>query len=430
MTVGPHPAEVDRSEWEATQRRLAAVEAALARLESSTTTTMAAPAVDLRPATTDGGVEHPPSPSDEPPGAAARIDRRQAFGKMAGAAAAGVLAGAVLSDGQPAGAANGSALILGSVSNTASVPTGVAVTGSGVSYGFGVTDNGPSSLPLLQNPAVLGHANGTAFSHAGQMIAQGPAVGLTVDSVDGYGALIYCTNSTALVSNAVNGDAASFGTSSSSHAGVSISSSGIGMSIETTGDTQARLQTRSGTTAPAPPATTQTHFAGDLQVDTDGEAPAFEMSPRSNLWFCVADGQPGAWRKLAGPATAGAFHVLPTPIRVYDSRPGTSPSTPPKTPLVANTARVLDVTVNGSGVPKGATAVMCNLLVVNATAGNGNFTIWANGVARPAANNMVWGGSTGRFSSLAVSALDASAKCQVSSSVGTDFVLDIVGYYR
>ncbi|MCU1452173.1 MAG: hypothetical protein JWN46_319 [Acidimicrobiales bacterium] len=400
--------------------RLAAVEAAVARLEAGGT---------ARSATSSGIPVGQPSAPDEPAGAPRRIDRRQAFGKLAGAAAAGAFAAGVVADAQPAAAANGDLIILGSVTNSASNPTGVAISGTGVAYGFGVTDNGPSSLDL-KGPAILGHAQGSAFSHAGQMIATGSAVGLAAQAVDGLGAFISSVSFTALVASSQTGDAATFLSPSTNAAGVTISSGGIGMSIETIGDTQASLQTSLGTTAPPPPATSQTHLAGDLQVDTDGSVSALQRSPRSNLWFCVGDGTPGTWRKLAGPATAGAFHVLHAPVRVYDSRPGTSPSTPPKTRLVAGTARTLDVTGNSSGVPKGATAVMCNLLVVNAASGNGNFTIWANGVARPAANNMVWGGSTGRFSSLAVTALDANAKCQVVSNVGTDFVLDIVGYYR
>jgi hypothetical protein len=73
---------------------------------------------------------------------------------------------------------------------------------------------------------------------------------------------------------------------------------------------------------------------------------------------------------------------------------------------------------------------LVNLLLVNAGTGNGNFTVWANGVARPQANTMVWGGSAGRFSTFAVTAVDAAAKVRVFSSIATDLVLDVVGYLR
>ncbi|MGN6695034.1 MAG: hypothetical protein ACTHN0_12745 [Aquihabitans sp.] len=169
----------------------------------------------------------------------------------------------------------------------------------------------------------------------------------------------------------------------------------------------------------APTADTAAHAAGDLVEDSAGQ-----------LWVCVAGGTPGQWRKLAGPATAGALHILPTPVRVYDSRPGSTPNVGSKTPLAAGSTRTVDLTANGSGVPAGATAAMVNLLIVNAAAGSANFTLWKNGVAKPQSNTMVWGGSVGRFSTLALTALDASGKAAVSCSVQTDVVVDVVSYYR
>lgn len=162
------------------------------------------------------------------------------------------------------------------------------------------------------------------------------------------------------------------------------------------------------------------HEAGSLVRDSSGI-----------LWCCVASGQPGTWRRLTGPTSAGAFHVLPAPVRVYDSRPGTSPATGPKTKLPAgNVARTIDLAGNASGVPAGAVAVAVNLLVVNAAAGSANLTVWAAGTARPSANTMVWGGTSGRASTFAVTAVDPTVHCQVSASVATDIAVDVVGYYR
>lgn len=73
---------------------------------------------------------------------------------------------------------------------------------------------------------------------------------------------------------------------------------------------------------------------------------------------------------------------------------------------------------------------MVNLLIVGASAGDANFTLWRNGVAKPSSNTMVWGGSVGRFSTLAVTAVDSAGKAQVCSSTTTDVVIDVVGYYR
>ena len=156
-----------------------------------------------------------------------------------------------------------------------------------------------------------------------------------------------------------------------------------------------------------------THAKGELYTDSEG-----------SLWSCVGAGTPGTWRKLAGPATAGALHILATPVRIYDSRPATSPSQGPKR------ARAAHAAVNSSHVPLGATAAMVNVLLVNAGAGNGNFTVWANDTTRPQANTLVWGGNAGRFATFAVTAVDAAAKVQVFASITTDLVLDVVGYLR
>jgi hypothetical protein len=149
------------------------------------------------------------------------------------------------------------------------------------------------------------------------------------------------------------------------------------------------------------------------------------------VYRAVADGTPGTWRKIGGPATAGAFHVLPAPARIVDTRPGGVPtSVVPKTPLAAGSTRVYDLKVNSSEVPAGATAALITVLLVNAANGNGNMTLWANGVAKPTANTVVWGAGAGRWTATDVSALDSQARAQVNVSAQTDLVLDVVGYYR
>src|SRR3954466_4367252 len=125
-----------------------------------------------------------------------------------------------------------------------------------------------------------------------------------------------------------------------------------------------------------------------------------------NMWLCTGSGTPGGFRKGGGPETAGAFHGLPAPARMYDSRPGTTPSQGPKAKLVTNVPVTLDCTVNSTGVPKGATAVALTVLLINAAAANANFTVWANGAARPASNTMVWGPNGGRFTTSTISAID------------------------
>jgi hypothetical protein len=170
----------------------------------------------------------------------------------------------------------------------------------------------------------------------------------------------------------------------------------------------------------APTSDTFPHQKGDVVETSGGE-----------LWVCTAGGTPGVWRKVAGPTTAGAFHVLAPAVRVYDSRPGLAPtSVGPKTPLVANSPRTFDLTANASHVPVGATAAMVTLVVTNAATTGGNLTAWAAGGTKPVGTTLAWGAKTDRCSTLAVTALDAKARLQVVANAPADLAIDVIGYYR
>jgi hypothetical protein len=153
-----------------------------------------------------------------------------------------------------------------------------------------------------------------------------------------------------------------------------------------------------------------------LWVDADG-----------NWWGSTRNSDTDAhWRKLAGPATAGALHVLPVPVRVYDSRPDEAPTGGTKSPLQPNRSRTVDVTRSKSGVPTEARAVLITLTVTN-TAGPGYVTAWPSGT---------WPGtSTINFSTAqsiattTVVGLDG-ATFLVQSNTSTDVVVDVVGYYQ
>lgn len=114
--------------------------------------------------------------------ATSTIARRTLLTK--GLAAAGVAAaGAVLLDAPPAAAADGANLIVGSVNQTATSPTGIAIGGSAASYGFGLTDN---SRPVSDvRPCLSGHAKGANFTAAVEALAQNTATGVYARSQDG-----------------------------------------------------------------------------------------------------------------------------------------------------------------------------------------------------------------------------------------------------
>lgn len=336
-----------------------------------------------------------PNPADvhdlvEPgPGGPAATSRRMLIGGgLAGAAA--VVAGALLG-AEPAAATTG-AMQFGANNNAGT--SGTNLTSSAVDKTLFIENTGAAGQGLRVT------ANGTAFAPTSTgsigIDASGKTTGVIGESVTGVGLR---------------------GASTSGTAGTFFSSTGKGVSISSN---LAQLELRPVSADRGAPSTdVVAHQPGDLVRDAAGD-----------LWLCTKSGVPGTWRKLAGPATAGALHVLAKPVRIYDSRPGTTPAIGPKTKFAANEVRTLDCTVNATGVPADAVAVQLTCLIVNAAAGAANFTVWAAGPSKPTSNSLVWGGDTGRASTLAISALGTGAKVQVCSSIATDLVVDVVGYYR
>jgi hypothetical protein len=371
---------------------------------------------------------------DAPPSSA--IGRRRLL--IGGATAGAAAVAAVVASPIPAAAGNGNPLVLGAPNNEATATTGLSSTlaSDPTKAAFKVTSTGDGrAIEGVSGPGAF--AIGVAgFSTTGTGVyGRSDVTGVWGQSANEYGVYGASDNSIG-VYGAGTSDAGVFGQSASASGVVGISTSNAGVFGQSTSGpgmfavssagpglqasgALANLRLTSSVTRTAPTTDTVAHVVGDIVTDAAG-----------NLWVCVAAGTPGSWRKLAGPATSGTLHLLPAPVRIYDSRADSTPSQGPKTPFAPNSTRVFDCKVNGSGVPAGAAGALITVLLVNAFAGSGNMSVWANGVARPASNTMVWGGSAGRFTGSATTALDASARIQVHCSARTDLVLDVVGYYR
>ena len=366
-------------------------------------------------APTGGGVD--PSPI----GTTGLLDRRRALTALVAgvAGSATVLAGA-----RPAAAANGSPLILGNTANPATSPTGLAVQGTGVGYGIGVTDNGLATVPT--SAAVLGHAKSQNFAVGVLGMGQG-SIGVGVEARAEGGTAVRAASTSGNGLTASSGSSTGIVASTSSTSASALLAYGGRHAIVADNEQGAQLflvPRAAPVTDPKVPADPGVIYATGGRLAGTGRV-------RSTLWTCVfTEGDDIRWRVLAGPTTAGSLHVLPVPARIYDSRPGTSPFVGLKAPLKGSEIRTLDLKVNGSTVPAGATAAVLTVLLVNAANASGNFTVWAGGAARPAANTMVWGGSAGRFCTTALTSLDDQARIQVSSSAPTNLVIDVVGYYR
>lgn len=172
--------------------------------------------------------------------------------------------------------------------------------------------------------------------------------------------------------------------------------------------------------------------SGDIRYHSYGDLVAETGANKATLWFCVASGTPGTWRRLGGSNTAGAMTLLPSPVRVYDSRAGKEPlAVGPKTPLATDTDRVVDCTLNASGVPADALGVLINVTATNQT-GGGFMSARANGVAYANTSNLNWTAAGQTIANAATVACGSGAKIAVrlGGATASNVIIDVVGYLR
>jgi hypothetical protein len=171
---------------------------------------------------------------------------------------------------------------------------------------------------------------------------------------------------------------------------------------------------------------------GDVRYHSYGDLVAETGSNKATLWFCVASGTPGSWRRLGGANTAGAMTLLPSPVRVYDSRAGKEPiAIGPKTPLLTDLDRTIDCTLNTSGVPVDALGVLVNVTATGQS-GSGFLSVRANGVAYANTSNLNWTAAAQTIANAATVACGSGAKIAVRLGVATssNVIVDVVGYLR
>jgi hypothetical protein len=241
------------------------------------------------------------------------------------------------------------------------------------------------------NPAVTGIANPTSGTGVRGETSNG--YGVYGQAVNGYGVLGFSTGGYGVVGQSSTGTAV--------------------RAIVDPAGTQLGLY---GAPDP-PPTSTISRAAGAIVKDVNND-----------LWLCVVPGTPGTWRRVSGANTAGALTLLASPVRVYDSRPPYPPTTGPKTPLVPNGPRTIDLTGNASGVPVGATAALVSLVAEGPVAA-GNMAIYKDGITYPNTSNINFGaGQTVAVTTL--TALSTTAKCAVRANVACNVIIDVLGYYR
>jgi len=112
-----------------------------------------------------------------------------------------------------------------------------------------------------------------------------------------------------------------------------------------------------------PPTATQS-LKGDVMVDTDGV-----------MWFCIADGTPGAWIKLSH----GGVRPLAVPQRAFGAR------------LLQGADQTARIGGAVQGVPSNAVGIVGNLTVFDML-GGGFVTLFPAGAPRPSTSSINWNG--------------------------------------
>jgi hypothetical protein len=165
-----------------------------------------------------------------------------------------------------------------------------------------------------------------------------------------------------------------------------------------------------------PPGSSFLSHTGDLFVDAAG-----------SLWVCVASGNPGSFRKLAGPATAGALHPI-NPARVYDSRLSGGP-------LAAGATRTISVstaTAGGVVVPSGAVAIAFNLTIAR-TVGSGSLAVVPSGAPFGTTSTINWYANGQEVANGGIVRLGGDRQVDIFSGgrvgASTQLIVDISGYY-
>jgi CHRD domain len=136
----------------------------------------------------------------------------------------------------------------------------------------------------------------------------------------------------------------------------------------------------------------------------------------------------------AGSAPAGEAHLLPTPLRVYDSRDAAGPkiqSGETRTISLTTGHTLAAPTVKVLAVPPGATAAIITLTIAETNAPGGFLTIYSAASPQPATSSINWKAADQDIAVGTQVAVDATGSVKVTDGVGTaatHFIIDVVGY--
>jgi hypothetical protein len=369
--------------------RVAMLEALVEKLAGEEPTTPPAP-IAPRSGGDDTTTASTPTTAGRP------LPRRQMLGKAGAAAVGAVLGGAVaaVSTASPAAAASGS------FDSSTSDPALTAIsTGSGAA--IKATSSG----------------SGRALDVDGSSQLRGPleimtsaTTGLQITST-GVGVLPDTGIQASASSVGVIADGAQWGVHGASDGVGVFGHGGNGYGILAVGAKANLHLMEPGDPYPAmvpPRSRTDAHESGEIYLDSN-----------SDLWLCVADGTPGTWIHLGGPASSGTFTVLHRPVRVYTAT------------AVTGIIHGIDLTTASSGVPTDATAAVITVNITNTTAQANSFCkVFADDLTTPPPTTAVRWRDAKELIANSVTTRLAAAKIATQINGQANLAIDVVGYYR
>lgn len=308
--------------------------------------------------------------------------RRDAFKKLAIGAAGALTAGGVIAalSSESASATDGLNVVIGNATQTSQSETSISYNGVDSHAGvlFAIEGTG-SATNSFSKSALNGWVSGASASTA----VRNGIYGFT-EHAAGTGVVARASLGTGVHAQGV-------------HANMSLFAEG----------------------APAP-SRNAVYTAGNVIVDGFGD-----------LWFCVSAGIPGTWRKLSGAGTTGSLHLLPEPLRAYDSRTTGR--------LAAGSTTVISLANgrNGAGntvaaVPGGATAALVNITLTGTVGNFGFIQAYSAALSAPPATSVMnWSTPDDNVANEMTIKVDATAQINVTVGVSsTHAIADVVGYYR
>jgi hypothetical protein len=163
---------------------------------------------------------------------------------------------------------------------------------------------------------------------------------------------------------------------------------------------------------------------GDIVSDKSG-----------NVWLCVQGGNPGRWRLVGGPQSAGAYVPL-TPTRVFDSRR----STPDNGRIITSAeprvigvgfARNLDT---GAPIrrllPDGTRAIAANVTIADTSSARGFVALTTGDAVDYQASSINWTAPGATIANGLMLTTDALLRLKAFVRGGnTHLIIDISGYF-